>query len=112
MSRGHEGEGHIGAPCIAGGEVCDIQDIASCAWVQKESFQVGMIEERTEHSCTKCQSTDLVRNGRDYKGAQKYRCNACGAYGTVAPKGWYSEEEKDWRRIPPVYRRCRSFSDF
>ena len=29
------------------------------------------------------ESEDIVRNGHDYKGTQKYHCHACGTYGTL-----------------------------
>jgi insertion element IS1 protein InsB len=47
-----------------------------------------------EH-CPKCRSTNIIRNGHDYKGAQKYSCHACGAYGTLNPQRGYSEPEKE-----------------
>ena len=37
----------------------------------------------------------MVRNGRDYKGDQKYRCNACQSYGTLHPQKGYSYVEKE-----------------
>jgi insertion element IS1 protein InsB len=46
------------------------------------------------HRCTKCNSIDIVRNGHDYKGEQKFHCHACNAYGTLNPRGRYSEEAK------------------
>ena len=45
--------------------------------------------------CTKCNSLDIVRNGRDYKGDQKFHCHDCGAFGTLNLRGQYSEEAKD-----------------
>ncbi len=47
------------------------------------------------HRCTKCNSIDVVRNGHDYKGAQKFHCYDCEAYGTLNPVGRYSEEVKN-----------------
>ena len=35
------------------------------------------------HACPKCGSTNIVKNGTDYKGAQKYHCHTCGAFGTL-----------------------------
>lgn len=46
------------------------------------------------HRCTKCNSNEIVRNGHDYKGAQKFHCHVCGAYGTLNPQGRYSEDER------------------
>jgi insertion element IS1 protein InsB len=45
--------------------------------------------------CTKCNSINIVRNGHDYKGDQKFYCHDCNAYGTLNPRGRYSEETKD-----------------
>jgi hypothetical protein len=39
----------------------------------------------------KCGSNNLVRNGHDYKGAQKFHCKNCGRYGTLAAQGGYGE---------------------
>ena len=33
----------------------------------------------------------MVKNGHDYKGAQKYHCRHCGRYGTLQPQRGYSE---------------------
>lgn len=46
------------------------------------------------HRCTKCNSRDIVRNGHDYKGTQKFHCHDCDAYGTLNARGHYLEEEK------------------
>lgn len=42
-----------------------------------------MIETIITHTCPRCGSVNLVKNGRDYKGAQKFRCNDCQRYGTL-----------------------------
>ena len=39
------------------------------------------------HRCTKCNSTNITKNGTDYKGDQKFHCLACDAYGTLEPRG-------------------------
>jgi len=44
-----------------------------------------MIQTVITHHCTKCNSTNIVKNGTDYKGAQKYHCLDCDAYGTLKP---------------------------
>ena len=46
------------------------------------------------HYCPQCSSIDIVKNGTDYKGAQKFHCHDCNAYGTLNARGHYSEEEK------------------
>jgi len=43
-------------------------------------------KEVVAHHCTKCGSTNIVKNGTDYKGDQKYHCLDCDAYGTLEPK--------------------------
>ncbi len=53
-----------------------------------------MIWTLTFHNCPKCGSLDIVRNGTDYKGDQKYHCHACKAYGTLELQGRYSQEQK------------------
>ncbi len=40
--------------------------------------------------CPNCESLDIIRNGTDYKGDQKYHCHHCGGYGTLTPKACYS----------------------
>jgi len=42
---------------------------------------------------SQCRSINIVKNGKDYKGAQKFQCHACGAYGTLNA-GKYSLERK------------------
>ena len=46
-----------------------------------------MIQSVITHRCPKCNSTDIVKNGTDYKGDQKFHCNDCNAYGTLEPRG-------------------------
>ena len=46
------------------------------------------------HHCPQCNSIDMVKNGTDYKGAQKFHCHNCKAYGTLNAQGHYSEDEK------------------
>ena len=47
------------------------------------------------HHCHFCGSLEIVRNGTDYKGAQKFHCHACGGYGTLNPQAKYSPEQKE-----------------
>ena len=44
--------------------------------------------------CPNCDSLDMVRNGTDYKGDQKYHCRHCGGYGTLHAKARYNQAEK------------------
>ncbi len=45
-----------------------------------------MIVEIIVRTCPKCGSENIVKNGRDYKSAQKYYCHDCGSYGTLDKK--------------------------
>jgi len=47
------------------------------------------------HTCRKCQSEDLVKNGTNASGSPLYHCKTCGTYGVLEPKQRYSEEEKE-----------------
>ncbi len=42
-----------------------------------------MIIEIHYRRCTKCSSTNIIKNGHDYKGTQKFHCHDCNAYGTL-----------------------------
>ncbi len=50
-----------------------------------------MIRTIVTHRCPKCGSEDLVRNGHDYKGDQKYHGKACRSYGTLHAQRGYDE---------------------
>jgi IS1 family transposase/transposase-like protein len=50
-----------------------------------------MIQSIITHHCPRCGSENLVKNGHDYKGAQKYACKACGRYGTVQAQRGHGE---------------------
>jgi IS1 family transposase/transposase-like protein len=50
-----------------------------------------MIQTIITHVCPRCGSEKLVKNGHDYKGAQKYACKGCGRYGTLHGQTGYSE---------------------
>jgi len=54
-----------------------------------------MIVEVKIHNCPNCGSQDIVKNGKDYKGSQKYHCYHCGGYGTLKAKARYSQQEKE-----------------
>jgi insertion element IS1 protein InsB len=51
-----------------------------------------MIQTIVTHTCPKCGSENLVKNGHDYKGAQKYYCKACDSYGTLCPHRGYAAQ--------------------
>jgi len=46
----------------------------------------AVIIEVTVRKCPKCSSENIVKNGHDYKGAQKYYCRDCHSYGTLDKK--------------------------
>ena len=49
-----------------------------------------MIQAIVTYECVRCGSLDLVKNGHDYKGAQKYHCKTCGRYGTLQAQTGYA----------------------
>jgi transposase-like protein len=53
-----------------------------------------MITQIIVNRCTKCQSEHIVKNGKTKAGRQKYRCKACGSYGTLNPSVQYTPERK------------------
>lgn len=42
-----------------------------------------MIQTIVTHQCPQCGSENIVKNGHDYKGSQKYHCRDCRSYGTL-----------------------------
>ena len=58
-----------------------------------------MIVETIIRTCPKCGSQHIVRNGRDYMGAQKYHCHDCGAYGTLDKKKGTTRRLKNKRKL-------------
>lgn len=50
-----------------------------------------MIQTIVTHTCPKCESKNMVKNGHDYKGAQKYHCKDCDSYGTLQAQRGYDE---------------------
>ena len=62
-----------------------------------------MIEQTKTFECRQCQSTNVVKNGKNACGNQQYHCKDCGAYGVMDPEeNGYSEKEKE--RILRAYR--------
>lgn len=49
-----------------------------------------MIEMIVTYTCRRCESPNIVRNGHDYKGSQKYHCKDCGRYGTLNAQSGYA----------------------
>lgn len=46
------------------------------------------------HTCPKCGSENMVRNGHDYRGDQKYHCKTCASYGTLQAQRGYDERTR------------------
>lgn len=53
-----------------------------------------MITQIIVNRCTKCQSENIVKNGKTKAGRQKYHCKACDGYGTLNPSVQYTTERK------------------
>jgi transposase-like protein len=53
-----------------------------------------MIVETTIHNCRRCQSSNIVKNGRNACGNPQYKCKDCGVSAVLKPKVAYSEERK------------------
>ena len=53
-----------------------------------------MIQTIVTHECPDCGSLDLVKNGHDYKGSQKYHCNTCNRYGTLHAQRGYDQRTR------------------
>jgi insertion element IS1 protein InsB len=47
------------------------------------------------HTCRKCQSENIVKNGHNGSGNQQYLCKACGARGVLEPSVRYTKEYKE-----------------
>jgi insertion element IS1 protein InsB len=54
-----------------------------------------MIQMIVTYECIRCESIDLVKNGHDYKGAQKYHCKGRGRYGTLQAQTGYSTRVRE-----------------
>lgn len=54
-----------------------------------------MITETVAHTCTRCQSANIVRNGHNPSGNPQFKCKDCGRSSVIKPKIWYTEEQKE-----------------
>jgi transposase-like protein len=54
-----------------------------------------MITEEIVYKCNKCGSENIVKNGINGKGKQKYHCKECKSYGVLNPYRGHSEELKE-----------------
>jgi len=59
-----------------------------------------MIVDIIVRTCPECASENVVRNGHDYKGTQKYHCHDCGAYGTLDKKRESLKEQSSKQQMP------------
>ena len=58
-----------------------------------------MIQDIVTYECPDCGSLDLVKNGHDYKGSQKFHCKNCNRYGTLqAEKGYGQQRQAEVKR--------------
>lgn len=53
-----------------------------------------MIQTIVTYECPACGSLDLVKNGHDYKGSQKYHCKRCKRYGTLQAQRGYDQRTR------------------
>jgi len=54
-----------------------------------------MIQDIVTYECPDCGSLDLVKNGHDYKGSQKFHCKNCNRYGTLEVEKGYGQQRQD-----------------
>jgi transposase-like protein len=62
---------------------------------QMKQESLLMIQVTITYECPRCGSVDMVRNGHDYKGSQKYHCKACGSYGTLHGQRGYDNQRHE-----------------
>lgn len=53
-----------------------------------------MIQTIVTYECPRCGSLELVKNGHDYKGDQKFHCKSCNRYGTLSADRGYSRQTR------------------
>lgn len=53
-----------------------------------------MIQTIVTYDCPRCGSLELVKNGHDYKGSQKFHCKSCKRYGTLQAQKSYSQQRQ------------------
>ncbi len=61
-----------------------------------------MISEEKTYTCRGCESTNLVKNGKNRYGNQQYYCKDCHKSGVLNPKNSYTEAQKE--HILAAYR--------
>jgi IS1 family transposase/transposase-like protein len=70
----------------------------------KQAWRNKMIITKIVHKCPKCGSETIVKNGHDYKGSQKYWCQACNQYGTLIKQASRSDGEREQIRRAVIER--------
>ncbi|MDR3572106.1 MAG: IS1 family transposase [Candidatus Pacebacteria bacterium] len=65
-----------------------------------------MIADTIIHTCRRCGSSNIVRNGHNACGNRQYRCNDCSHRAVLMPKIAYSEERR--KEILDAYRERSS----
>ncbi len=79
---------------------------------------LSMIQTMVTHPCPSCGSQEIVKNGHDYQGSQKFHCKSCQRYGTLGARVGKSpvlrqqvyravQERMSWRGIECVFGLSR-----
>lgn len=58
------------------------------------SYDRSMIQTIITHRCSRCGSTNIVKNGHNKCGNQQYHCKDCNAHRVLEPKTKYEVSEK------------------
>lgn len=53
-----------------------------------------MIQTTITHHCTRCQSTNIVKNGHNTSGNPQFKCKDCGRCSVLEPSVPYTEAQK------------------
>ncbi|MEO1667189.1 MAG: IS1 family transposase [Chloroflexota bacterium] len=54
-----------------------------------------MIQETITYTCDRCDSPNIIRNGKNKCGNQQYHCKDCGTYRVLKPKQSYSDRFRE-----------------
>ena len=63
-----------------------------------------MIIKNKVYKCTKCKSENIVKNGHNKKGKQKFHCKDCNRWSILEPSVRYTEKDKE-KIINAYYER-------
>ena len=47
------------------------------------------------HTCTKCNSSNIVKNGHNKSGSPQYKCKSCGTCRVLKPNNKHAELDKE-----------------